>query len=317
MSVKKIILNLAIIAAEVSAIRFGYGVYSDRIDFSKGAILMLASCIALLLLVIKSRSRGYRWVRPGLWKTTLLIGAVLVVGSFAGCNPITGYWSVQSASSPVGAGLSTATSLGGRVASIPREGSIKEDDDASAVSFWGKVTTFFSRAKSVLLSALIKVSITDVIGESTFVIQIEPNKDDLDFEAIYCVVLTAKDGYIFSHEQVFWIASEFRSARGDRTVQSNLNGLRVVYLSAPAMDKTIFPMRQEISQLAAKKKEKAESDFLEFFWDGKSLAPYGEDELQSRYIVSSSERALIARRYVDVKVMLYADYLALKEARGQ
>jgi hypothetical protein len=162
------------------------------------------------------------------------------------------------------------------------------------------------------------VSITDVEGESTFVISVEPNKDALDFEETYCVVLTAKDGYILSHHQVFWLASEFRPQEStDRSVQSNLNGLRIVRLSAPAMDKAIFPMRQEISQLVAEKKSKAEADFNEWFWDKKSLAPYTDESIQERYSVSANERASIARKYVDVRVMLYSDYLTLKETCGQ
>ena len=190
--------------------------------------------------------------------------------------------------------------------------------DDNGMGIWDKVVTFVIQARSYLPSTLAKTNITGVEGESTFVITIEPNKDALDFEKIYCVVLMAKDGYIFSHAQITWLEFEFRSKdKSDRSVQQSLKGLRVVRLSAPAMDKVIFPMRQEISRLVAKKRSKAESDLNAWFWGEKSLSPYTNASVQERYSVSASERASIARKYVDVKVMLYSDYLTMKQEAGQ
>jgi len=243
-------------------------------------------------------------------KTSLIVLAVLVVLAFAGVQPLALYKDTITANAKVN--LNAPASASTEIASAT------DTSNTESTSVWSKVVAFFSRTTSALPSSLANTSITDVEGESTFVITIEPNKDALDFEKIYCAVLMAKDGYIFSHKQITWLAFEFRpQAVEDRSVKSNLNGLRIVRLSAPASDKAIAPMRQEISQLTTEKKNKAEADFNAWWWGEKSLAPYTQESIQERYSVSASERASIARKYVDVKVMLYDDYLALKESRVQ
>ncbi len=252
-------------------------------------------------------------------KTLLITLVVLVVLAFAGVQPLVGYKDTITGNTKSNLATPARTNTG-TVSSTGEKESNTNGNNAneSSTGIWDKIVVFFRQAKSVLPSTLARTTITDVEGESTFVITVEPNKDALDFEKIYCVVLTAKDGYVFSHEQIIWLEFEFRlQTRDDRSAQSNLNGLRIVRLSAPAMDKAIFPMRQEISQLVAEKQNKAESDFNEWFWDGRSLAPYTEESIQGRYSVSASERASIARKYVDVKVMLYDDYLTMEKSRGQ
>ena len=92
MKLKKVLLNLMIIAGEVSLLRFGYGVLADKYDPIKGCAIVIGLGIFIVLLTIKSKDKGYRWKRPGLWKTTALVAVVLVILSFFGYNPLTFGW---------------------------------------------------------------------------------------------------------------------------------------------------------------------------------------------------------------------------------
>ncbi len=92
MKLKKVILNLMIIASEVSLLRFSYGILADKYEPLKGLAIVMGLGILIILLTIKSKDKGYRWKRPGLWKTTALVAVFLVVLSFFGYNPLTIGW---------------------------------------------------------------------------------------------------------------------------------------------------------------------------------------------------------------------------------
>lgn len=92
MKIKKVLLNLAIIVCEVFVLRLCYGVVVDKIEPIKGVAIMLVPILGVVIFTMKSKDEGYRWVRPGLWKTTLLIGVILMAASLVGYNPFTFGW---------------------------------------------------------------------------------------------------------------------------------------------------------------------------------------------------------------------------------
>jgi nitrate/nitrite transporter NarK len=92
MKTGKVVLNTFIILSEILVARFLFGVLSDKIDPDKGIALVVVSSLVTVLLVQVAQDPQFRWVRPGLLKTTTLAIGLLAIAFFLGIDPVTYGW---------------------------------------------------------------------------------------------------------------------------------------------------------------------------------------------------------------------------------
>ena len=87
----KLSINLTIIGLEVLVVWLGYKLFTHQLVPVIGVVLFLVTIGVIIALIKKAGSRPFRWQRPGLFKTTLCVIAILLVCSFAGVQPFAGY----------------------------------------------------------------------------------------------------------------------------------------------------------------------------------------------------------------------------------
>lgn len=147
---------------------------------------------------------------------------------------------------------------------------------------------------------------------------VQPEKDVIIPGEAYSVVLMACDGFLFAHKEIGWVTSDFSPPKiGERDVgeiaKAEKKRLRSVILLAPAMDKAIFPMRQELAKLRAER-EADENKYWERVWNGEASSG---DYDSSKYDITESDYQRIARKYIKVVVMTYEEWIELKQESGQ
>ena len=88
---KKLLLNLAVLATEVSLIWVTYNAFTHKFTPLVGALSVIGLIVLLWFLLHLSKRRGFRNQRPGMIKTTLAVIAIVAICAFAGVQPLAGY----------------------------------------------------------------------------------------------------------------------------------------------------------------------------------------------------------------------------------
>lgn len=88
---KKIILNLIVLATEIGLICVVYYTYTNRFTLLVGALSVIGLIAFLWFLISLSRKRRFRYQRPGMIKTTIAAIFLLAILAFAGVQPLAGY----------------------------------------------------------------------------------------------------------------------------------------------------------------------------------------------------------------------------------
>jgi len=88
---KKLLLNLAVLVAEVGLIWVAYNAFTHKFAPLVGALSVIGLIALLWFLIHLSRGRRFRYQRPGMIKTTLIVIALVVIFAFAGVQPLASY----------------------------------------------------------------------------------------------------------------------------------------------------------------------------------------------------------------------------------
>ena len=88
---KKLLLNLAVLATEVSLIWVAYNAFTHKFTPLVGALAVIGLISLLWFLIRISRGRRFRYQRPGMIKTTLAVIALVAIFAFAGVQPMALY----------------------------------------------------------------------------------------------------------------------------------------------------------------------------------------------------------------------------------
>ncbi len=88
---KKLVLNLTVLATEIGLIWVAYNTFTHRYTPLVGALSIMGIIVLLWFLISLSKKRGFRYKRPGMIKTTIVVISLMVIFAFAGVQPLAGY----------------------------------------------------------------------------------------------------------------------------------------------------------------------------------------------------------------------------------
>jgi hypothetical protein len=86
MNFSKLILNILIAIGEMVIIWGGIKIYTHQWNTTNG-ILILSGVLALIILFVWYNTKHYRWQKPGLFATTVVVLFIVIILSFVGCQP--------------------------------------------------------------------------------------------------------------------------------------------------------------------------------------------------------------------------------------
>lgn len=88
---KKLILNLTVLATEIGLIWVAYNTFTHTYTPLVGALSLIGFIALLWFLINLSKRRGLRYQRPGMIKTAIAVIFLLAIFAFAGVQPVASY----------------------------------------------------------------------------------------------------------------------------------------------------------------------------------------------------------------------------------
>jgi hypothetical protein len=88
---KKLFLNLIIIALDILLIVVCVKAFTHQLAPIIGVVSVVGILTIIILLITKVQNRYFRYRRPGMFKTTLVVILIAIITAFAGCQPLASY----------------------------------------------------------------------------------------------------------------------------------------------------------------------------------------------------------------------------------